>query len=146
MSSVTGIVASKSRAGTGIKVDDVWYNGTREQLANVNFRATVELTADNDRKITAVKVLEDNGTSPAAQATAPGFDARQEVIVFQSARNAAIELFAKLQATGAIKLPTKQADQYGAAMAFINEHTAEYHKQAMAIYNNMAIEEVLGVE
>lgn len=144
MSNVAGIVASKSRAGTGIKVDDIWYNGTKEQLANVNFRATVELEADADRKITSIKVLDAGSQQSASVQT--GFDARQEVIVFQSARNAAIDLFEKLHTAGAIKLPAKQADTYGAAMAFINEHTAEFHKQAMAIYNNMAIEEVLGVE
>lgn len=148
MATISGVVESKSKAGTGIKVGGVWYNGTTSMLANVKWKGNVSFETDGENKITAIN----GGSAPAAAPQAAGgssngsWDDRQSVIVFQSARNAATDLFRVMCEQGAVTLPAKKEDKYGAAMAFINEHTVLFHEQAMRVYNGesaaKAVEEV----
>lgn len=147
MATISGVVESKSKAGTGIKVGGVWYNGTTSQLANVKWKSNVSFETDGQNKITSIGSASEPAAAPAAPAAASGsWDDRQAVIVFQSARNAATDLFRVMCEQGAVTLPTKKEDKYGAAMAFINEHTVLFHEQAMRVYNGdsaaKAVEEV----
>ncbi len=148
--SISGMVASKSKTGTGIKVDGTWYNGTTDMLLCVDYRDYAELEADDKRNIISIKKMDSpqgaaasGGTPPSGGGGGYNDSARQAVIVFQSARNASISLYTALAATDAVKLPTKQADKYEAAMAFINEHTEVFHEQAMQVYGGTPSAEAL---
>jgi len=139
---ISGNVQSKSRAGTGIKVGDKWYNGTVEQLKDVEWKSDVSFKVDDSGSI--IEISTTKAAAPQTKRAGGGWDdpKRQEVIVFQSARNAAIDLYKALMSTEAIKLPTKQSDKFDASLALVNEFTIDFHKQAMAIYEGKAIEEV----
>lgn len=148
MATISGVVESKSKAGTGIKVGGVWYNGSTGQLANVKWKSNVTFETDGGNKIVSIGSAPSEAPAAAAPAAASNssWDDRQAVIVFQSARNAATDLFRVMCEQGAVTLPTKKEDKYGAAMAFINEHTVLFHEQAMRVYNGdsaaTAVEEV----
>lgn len=146
---VSGIVESKSRNGTGVKINGVWYNGTTDQLVGVEWKAQATIEVDAKNKVTAVV-----GASAPAASTSPaagggsggGYDARQDVILFQSARNAAVDLFGKLHDAGAIKLPTKEADRMDAALAFVSEQTVMFYEESSRVFKGEDASAVLSSE
>lgn len=146
MTQVTGVVQSKSKAGTGVKINDKWYNGSASILEPVNFKATVTIEVDDKGNVISVVGASEPAPSAKPTSNSQDWDARQAVIVMQSARNAAIDLYGKLVESGAVTLPTKKEEKYDASIAFINEQTAVFHKQAMALYNGASIEGALEIE
>lgn len=66
-------------------------------------------------------------STPAAPAQAPRVNSRDVSIQYQSSRKDAIQTLGVLLESEAIKLPAKQADKYDAAMALIEEITAQYY-------------------
>lgn len=146
MATISGMVESKSRKGTGIKVQGQWYNGEESMLANVPYQSQVTFEADGNRKILSVGASAPTPASGGGGGGSNSYDARQGVIVFQSARNAAIELYDTLVAQGAVVLPTKKEEKYAASMAFINEHTVLFHNQAMSLYEGASAEESVEVD
>lgn len=150
MSQITGKVQSKSRAGTGIKINNTWYNGKTDMLATVEYgsEATIEVD-DKNNVIAVITAAPAADTGPAkAVAKSGGWDdpRRQEVIVFQSARNAAIDVVDKMIQAGAVALPSKQADKLDAYNALVSIKTVEYYNQAMLVYEGQAANAALGVD
>jgi len=141
MATINGEIKSKSRAGTGIKVGETWYNGTRSQLEFLNRGDNVELSHDN-RTIEWVKASGGGSQKPAAKPAGGGggrWDPeadrkRQGVIVYQAARNAAIQFAAEGIKAGAIAMPTKAADKFDVYASVIDEYTERYYNDAMSVY------------
>ena len=142
MTEIKGEVAAKSRLGTGLMINGSWYNGSKDMLADVDKGDRVTLSHGDNRQVTGIVKT---GSAPAPSATPNASDARQHVIIFQSARNAAIELHASLIANGLLSVPAKKDAKYDASMAFINEHTIRFHEQALALYAGKTAEEVFDI-
>ena len=141
MSSISGNVESKSRAGTGIKVEGKWYNGDTKLLADVAWKDNVTFEVDGKDVITSISKAK--GTdAPTNAPVGNTFDKRQEVIIFQSARNAAQVLVKDLLECGALSLPGKKCDMYDSYMALISDHTVKFHNAAVAVYTGTDAEEV----
>lgn len=126
--SIQGKVESKSRAGTGIKVNGVWYNGTKEQLAGIEWKSVVELESGEQNKITSIKLVSsrDSGSSGSAP-PAPDYKDRQNAIEFQSARRDAITTVGILVEQGIVTLPNAKDAKYEAFMGLIDTVTAHYY-------------------
>lgn len=152
MTTLTGTVTSKSRNGTGIQLNgdkSTWYNGSTDQLREVEWKSEVSMEVDDRNKIISISAA--TAAKPAAnQKAANSYQStenkRQEVIVFQSARNAAIDFINNMVTAGVVKLPAKQADMYAAYTALVAEHTVSFYEQAMTVYEGDAARDVLGVE
>ena len=150
MSNVTGVIERVTSAqrmtrngqatAYSIMVDDTWYGCGFKALpsdaiegAKVSFG--FEQRGEYKNLSTPIEVVDKAAPGVAAGSTSRNpTDARQEVIVYQSARNAAIETFKALADCEAIKLPAKQADKFDPAMAIIHEMTIDYHLEAMGVY------------
>jgi len=145
--SISGKVESKSRPGTGIKVDGVWYNGTTAQLDFIAWTGSgfnppnITFEADAKKKITSIEAAE-GSAAPTGAAKGVTFDKRQEVIVYQSGRNAAQVMVKDLVELGLVSLPTKKEEKYDAYCALVAEHTIKFHNAAMAVYTGSDVEEV----
>ncbi len=127
MSKVTGVVESKSRAETGIKVDGKWYNGSKQVLASVNWKDTVELEVDSDgKKVISAKVTESTG-SGSVKDNKVDWDARQDSILWQSARKDAVNLIGIIMThhPKAVTVPTTVNKQYGAIVAAVDVLTRD---------------------
>lgn len=125
MSKVTGVVESKSRAETGIKVNGQWYNGSKAILADVKWKDSVELEVDSDgKKIISASVTAGGSTAP-PQDNKVDWDARQDSILWQSARKDAVALVGVVVAhfPGAIPVPTAKNKQYDAIVGVVEDLT-----------------------
>ena len=141
---VTGKVESKARNGKGIKVDGVWYNSPTSSMLNAvswngrGFTPEVVTLEVEDKKIISV-----GSDAPAAAAPAAkqgSFEDRQTVIVWQSARNAAIEFVKAAYAAEAVPLPTNKADRLDAFMDLVDRYTKVFHLDAMEVYDGKEVE------
>lgn len=59
----------------------------------------------------------------------------QKAIQYQASRNAAIAVLDVMLKAGAVKLPSKQADQYDAVLAVVDEITAHFNTQTSNLGN-----------
>ncbi len=153
MPEVTGIIERKTSAMRNtrngsvevfsLQINGEWYGcGFKKLPAGAEEGANISFSYDQNGEYknlnaTTVTVVSAAAAPPAggsAPARGNAGDDRQRVIVYQSARNAAIEAFAAMSAADAIALPTKKGDKYDAAMAFIVELTDRFHVDAMAVY------------
>jgi hypothetical protein len=149
---IEGQVASKSRAGTGIKVGDDWYNGTKEQLAGIEWKDMVRFTVEGKR-IMEISKLEATMNPEPVVLDAMGdvvtndraFDANAAVTNFRSARHTAIEMFKVGVETGSIPLPSAKGKKLEAMEAFIDEYTVKFYAQGNDIFTGKPITEVLKV-
>jgi len=163
MSKVTGIIekvwenAVKTRTGHATAYSIV-VEGTKYSCgfklppgvvegANVSFGTVVNGNYTNaDTKTMEVLAPPTAHTATPAPKGGTSAEARQEVIVYQSSRNAAIAVVDIMERAGAIKLPAKQADKYDAMVALVGLLTDEFHCDAMDVYTgNMVVNrELLG--
>ena len=121
MSTVQGVVASKSRAGTGIRIGEQWYNGTKGVLADIEWKDTVEAEIDSDgKKIISIKKTASAAPAPQAQASV-NWDERQQSILWQSSRKDAVNTVRLMVEQGVVKLPTKQEAKYDAVLDLIHQ-------------------------
>lgn len=130
MATVSGKIESKSRKGTGIKVDGTWYNGSKEALANYNWKDFIEFEADGNT-ITKVKANNGGGDLPKANGGTTNWSANQTKIEWQSARRDAITLVLGMIQNGVIELPAATEVRYDTVLDVVLE-TAE------ALYNSSA--------
>lgn len=134
MSTVTGVVESKSRAETGIKVNGQWYNGSKQVLASINWKDTVELEIDSDgKKVISAKTTE-SGTSSPPKENKVDWDARQDSILWQSARKDAVNLMGIIMThhPKAVAVPTAANKQYEAIVAAVDTLTRELFDRSKA--------------
>jgi len=167
MPQMTGIIEQrnsaqrKTRFGDktthSIRIGEDWYGDGFKGFpddavegASVEFEFTESGSYKNVIPHT-MRVVAPPAERPAAAASAParggqGADARQEVIIYQAARNTATELLKVAVELEAVKLPTKQADKYDALLALHGELAEQLHCDAMDVYTgNMVISrELLG--
>lgn len=131
MATVSGKIESKSRKGTGIKVDGTWYNGSGEALANYKWKDFIEFEADGNT-ITKIK---GNGNAesnlPKANGGSTNWAANQTKIEWQSARRDAITLVLGMLQHNVIELPAATEVRYDTLIDVVFE-TAE------ALYNSSA--------
>ena len=145
MSTVKGVIQkvnSKDFNGKkiwSIKVNDTWYGAGYNQ-PKVNEGENVEFETTQRGQYWNVdgpiNVLAASSASPATGgAKADGWaakqaadEARQKIIQIQSSRNSAIEVVKIIVQAGALKLPTKQADQVDVILALVDELTDKYNK------------------
>jgi len=142
---ITGKVTSRSKAGTGIKIDGGdWMNGNRAVLADAEWKSTVTVELDDEGKIVKVVAGE---TAPAASGGGSGGKGNwvdnQPVIAFQSARNAAMQMFNISHAAGTVKLPAKEADGLEAIEKFVIKYTEIFYNQAMDLRKGDPVDVVL---
>lgn len=154
MSEITGVVTSRNPKGTGIQVGGApeWYMGKGDVLTDAIPGAEVKLKYENKANykwVTDVEIVtKAKTTSATTQATAEnkvqtkkqtGYekaqDDRQRVIVYQAARNAAIEMAKVAAQSDALALPAKKADKFDALAAFVDELTVKFFDEAMNKYN-----------
>lgn len=124
MATVSGKIESKSRKGTGIKVEGTWYNGSKEALANYNWKDYIEFEADGN---TITKVKANSGTGgdlPKANGGSTNWSANQSKIEWQSARRDAITLVLGMIQNQVIELPTATEIRYDTVLDIVLE-TAE---------------------
>lgn len=135
MSTISGKVESKSRNGTGIKVQGNWYNGSPSTLAAIEWKDMVTITVDGKNIISAQK---DGGESAAPAASGGGgggsSDSRQGVIVYQSSRKDAIQVSVALLEANIVPMPSAKAQKFDAFMAFVDELTDTYYTEAMDVF------------
>ena len=75
---------------------------------------------------------ESTGASAPAKAAAAKVDGRQSSIMWQSARNAAIELAAVALDADVLDLGTKKDQNFAALQVWVNQQTSEYYDDAVA--------------
>lgn len=127
---ITGKVESKSKKGTGIKVNGDWFNGTSQTLASVNWKDEISMEVDG-KNITSISVT---GTSSAPTPAASGRkDNVQAAIIFQSSRKDAVQVVAAALEANVLPMPTKQAEKYDSFMALVDQVTERYFKEAMEV-------------
>lgn len=140
---VTGVVTVRNPRGTGVQIDGSpqWYNASPGMLETAVPGAKVKLTVNRKGTsafVNGVEVLEaakeepTNNSAPVNNYEKQQAD-RQSAIVYQSARNAAIELTGIALQAEAIPLPTKKADKWDALKAFVDELTVDFVE---AVNNN----------
>ena len=133
MSTVSGLVKSKSRAGTGINIDGTWYNGTTAMLADVKWKENVTIEVDGENKIT--KVI---SNAPPAGGGGGGepVGSRQNAIEWQSSRRDAITVVNAMVAGGVVTLPTAKGDKYDAYLDLINTVAMDFYKAPLPDRND----------
>ena len=154
---VQGVVTNRSGRATGVQLDgeQQWYNAKPGVLADAEPGTEVRLHVNRKGDsvfVNSVEVLgqgqapekqsESQETSTAsskpktAKQTAyeESQEARQRAIIYQSARNAAIEALKVAVSADTLALPTKKADRFDALQAFIDELTDQYYEAAMNNY------------
>lgn len=132
MSTVSGVVASKSRNGEGIKIGNDWYNGTEQMLASTNWKdnVTVEFEEGRTGKGTItrniISVAPDGAGGGQAAPSGGGNDNRQKAIMYQSSRKDAVEVAGALLAANVLPLPTKAGDKFDAYLAAVDDLTDRF--------------------
>ena len=144
VSSATRNTRYGSKEVFSIQVDGDWYGCGFDPLpAGAVEGATVSFSTAVNGKYTnadckTMQVVSGPSAAPSAgSGTSPKGghdDPRQRVIVYQSARNAAIDAIALMQQLEVVSLPAKKADKYDAFFALLNEVTDRFHVDAMAVY------------
>lgn len=138
--SITGKVESKSRQGTGIKVNGNWYNGAKNVLAAVEWKDEVVMEVDGNNVISITKQAQSGGQDSAPKKQYSGKaggwddDKRQRVILYQSSRKDSIEVAKAVLEAGVIPLPTKKEDKFDAFMAFVDSLTDKFYKEAESVF------------
>lgn len=142
---VTGQVEhiSEKAAGRGVVYnvkmsDGEWYgHGFAKPTFAKGDTITFQVEMNGRFKNMNAKSVEISKDAP-AQAAKSTFvkkeDNRQTVIVHQSARNAAIQYAAVVLEHGLIKVPADQKKKLDVVDALIEEYTARYHEDAMAVF------------
>lgn len=133
MATITGKVETKSRAGTGVKVNGKWYNGAPSVLSVVEWKDEVELEVDGEGKVTSAKKLSnrDSGRSSGPSSSPQQYTDRQNNIEYQSARRDAITTALGLVSNGVVVLPTAKDAKYDAMMGLIDTITMRYFQTAI---------------
>lgn len=136
MSVIKGTVQSCKRDGTGIKVQDQWYNGTKQLLAGVNWKDTISMVVDGKNIVSVDAANAEPAATKSFTKRSGGFDdtKRQGVIVYQSSRKDAIEVATAVLQAGVLPLPTAKGDKFDAFMAFVDELTDKFHGEAMSVF------------
>ena len=145
MATAAGIVEVVSEKGGihSLKLNDgKWYGFFKtlpacEKGDNVTFQFETKGTFLNAKagSLIVEKTPQKQKSEAGATTTVmkAGSDVRQDSIVWQSARNAAIELVGVMVQAEAVKLPAKQADRYSAMMALVGELTLQFVEEAKAL-------------
>jgi len=147
---ITGKITTKSRIGTGLKVDNgEWLNGDKSILDAVEWKDEVELTLGDSGRIISAKKIGSSSAVPAAAASGgkSSWIDSQPVIGFRSALHMSMEFFKLCKEQGAISLPEDEKDRMAVIEAFMQEHTEKFYAMSEGIRKGDPVDVVLyGVE
>jgi len=141
---ITGKVTKKSRAGTGIVIDDgSWLNGAKSVLKAVEWKDQAELTLDDSGNVISAKKLGGESVAPAAAGGKSSWVDSQPVIGFRSALHMSMEFFKLCKENGAVSLPEDEKDRMACIEAFMQEHTEKFYHMSEGIRKGDPVDVVL---